>query len=312
VVGETRPGRGEMPSDLTTLIERATDADTRPLLRAGLLGRGIQESLSPRMHEAEGARFGLRYQYRLFDFDELGLADSDLPVLLRKLRLGGYAGCNITHPFKERVAQLLDRLSDDAVSVGAVNTIVFEDGKTVGHNTDCWGFAESFRRGLENPRLDRVVLIGAGGAGRAVARALIDLGARHLAIRDTDREKASRLASILDVAASATSAAVVTDLEAALRSADGLVNTTPVGMAKYPGIPVDPICLRADLWVADIVYFPAETELLRAATAAGCDTLPGEGMAIFQAVGAFQLITGEIPDPGEMARHFRSPDPPPR
>jgi shikimate dehydrogenase len=304
VVGET--------SDLTTLVDRATDADTRPVLRAGLLGRGIQESLSPRMHEAEGARLGLRYQYCLFDFDELGLADSDLPILISKLRLGGYAGCNITHPFKERIAPVLDRLSDDAVSVGAVNTIVFEDGKTIGHNTDCWGFAESFRRGLKSPRLDRVVLVGAGGAGRAVAQALIDLGARHLAIIDTDREKASRLAASLDVAAASMSAAAVTDLKAALRSADGLVNATPIGMAKYPGIPIDPIWLRADLWVADIVYFPAETELLRAAGAAGCDTLPGEGMAIFQAVRAFQLITGAIPDPGEMARHFRSSGPRPR
>jgi shikimate dehydrogenase len=312
VVGETRPGRGEMPSDLTRLIDRATDADTRPLLRAGLLGRGIHESLSPRMHEAEGARLGLRYQYRLFDFDELGLADSDLPILIRKLRLGGYAGCNITHPFKERVAPVLDRLSEDAVSVGAVNTIVFEGGKTIGHNTDCFGFAECFRRGLKNPRLDRVVLIGAGGAGRAVARALIDLGAHHLAIIDTEREKASQLAANLNAATSATSAVVVTDLEAALRCTDGLVNATPVGMAKYPGIPIDPRWLRSDLWVADIVYFPAETELLRAAGTAGCDTLPGEGMAIFQAVRAFQLITGAIPDPGEMARHFRSPAPPPR
>jgi shikimate dehydrogenase len=308
VVGEARPGRGEMPNDLTTLIDRATDADARPLLRAGLLGRGIKESLSPRMHEAEGARLGLRYQYRLFDFDELGLADSDLPIVVRKLRLGGYAGCNITHPFKEQVAPLLDRLSDDAVSVGAVNTIVFEDGKAIGHNTDCWGFAESFRRGLKSPRLDRVVLIGAGGAGRAVARAFIDLGALHLAILDTDREKASRLTATLDVAAGATSAAVVTDLEEALRSADGLVNATPVGMVKYPGIPVDPRWLRRELWVADIVYFPAETELLRAAAAAGCDTLPGEGMAIFQAAGAFSRITGATPDPGEMARHFRSPN----
>jgi shikimate dehydrogenase len=90
------------------------------------------------------------------------------------------------------------------------------------------------------------------------------------------------------------------------------VNATPVGMAKYPGTPVDAAWLRPDLWVADIIYFPAETELLSAAAAAGCDTLTGEGMAIFQAVRAFQLITGATPDSGEMARHFRSPNPPPR
>lgn len=271
-------------------------------LRAGLLGRGIQESRSPRMHEAEGARLGLHYEYRLIDFDRLALPDGELPRILARLRAEGFAGVNVTHPFKERVVEHLDRLAPDAEAIGAVNTVVFGTDGAVGYNTDCWGFAESFRRGLRGAHIDRVVLIGAGGAGMAVAKALVDLGVRHLVIFDIDTQKATRLSAM--VRSGTLAAAVDADLDAAILNADGVVNATPVGMAKYPGLPLNPGALRRDLWVADIVYFPAETDLLRAAKAAGCQTLPGAGMAIFQAVKAFELITQIEPDANEMARHF--------
>ena len=276
------------------------------LLRAGLLGRGIEESRSPQMHEAEGARLGLRYEYRLFDFDRLALRDAELPRLMTRLREEGFSGVNVTHPFKEHIVPHLDRLSSDAAAIGAVNTVVFDAQGTVGHNTDCWGFAESFRRGLSRPGLEEVVLLGAGGGGMAVARALQDLGVRRLAIFDTNAGKAARLVAAVNSDPGPTGAVVAEDREAALLRADGLVNATPVGMAKYPGTPIESRWLRPALWVAELIYFPAETELLRAAAAAGCDTLRGEGMAIFQAVKAFELITGLSPDAQEMAHHFYS------
>lgn len=305
MVGQAeRPDASDIREELATLTDRLTRTDVGVALRAGLLGRGIRESLSPRMHEAEGARLGFSYEYRLFDFDELGLADSDLKKLVEKLKLAGYAGCNVTHPFKERVVPMLDRLSEDAASVGAVNTIVFERAEAVGHNTDCWGFAESFREGLHDTPLDQVALIGAGGAGMAVAKALMDLGVHRLSIFDVEPAKATRLAQKLSAAFGAERVVAATELKRIVDGADGVVNATPVGMAKYPGMPLDPSWLRSDLWVADIVYFPPETALLRAAAAAGCRTLPGAGMAIFQAVKAFELITRTEPDPREMARHF--------
>src|SRR5262249_10943369 len=159
---------------------------------------------------------------------------------------------------------------------GAVNTVVFGSDGAVGHNTDCWGFVESFRRGLSGASLEEVLLIGAGGAGMAVARALVDLGVSHLAIFDIDARKAARLVESLG--ADATHA---TEIEVFASKASGVINATPVGMAKYPGTPIDPRWLRPSLWVADIVYFPADTALLKAAAAAGCRTLPGAGMAIF-------------------------------
>jgi len=282
-----------------------------PDLRAGLIGRGIQQSRSPRMHVAEGTRLGLSYDYRLFDFDTLNLNDSDLPDLIANLRLEGFSGLNITHPFKERVIPALDRLSADARAIGAVNTVVFDGDEAVGYNTDWWGFAESFKRDLVDPELNSVVMIGAGGAGMAVATALLKLGVQRLSIADTQPDKAIRLvdklrAEALQAGFKAQDITVATDIEAEIATANGIVNATPVGMAKYPGIPVDIVWLRPDLWVADIIYFPAETELLRAAKSRGCRVMPGAGMAIYQAVMAFELITGAAPDPIAMARHFET------
>lgn len=275
-----------------------------PTLLAGLVGRGIQESRSPRMHEAEGARLGLRYSYKLLDFDRLKLDDDALADLILAAERQNFAGLNVTHPFKESVIACLDSLSPDAAAIGAVNTVLFRDGESFGHNTDCWGFAESFRRSMGGVPLDNIVQLGAGGAGMAVARALIDLGVARLAIYDSNRAKAAALATSLGAAFGSERARAIDEVESSIGKADGLVNATPVGMAKYPGMPVPRDCLRRDLWVADIVYFPAETALLRLARAAGSRVLPGTGMAIFQAVKAFELITGAMPDPEEMARHF--------
>jgi shikimate dehydrogenase len=258
------------------------------------------------MHNAEGARLGIGYDYRLFDFDRLGLPDSALKDVVTKARREGYAGLNITYPFKERVVDILDTLSPDASAIGAVNTVVFRDGTAVGHNTDCWGFAESFRMGLEAPRLGDVVLFGAGGAGMAVGRALLELGTSRLHVFDIDSTKSQRLVRSLLAQFDAEQIVQATDVGDAMANAAGLVNATPVGMAKFPGIPIRREWLRSDLWVADVVYFPVETELLGAAKSIGCQTLPGTGMAIFQALKAFELITGVAPDPEQMARHFQA------
>ncbi|HEX2257036.1 MAG TPA: shikimate dehydrogenase [Afifellaceae bacterium] len=282
--------------------DRAAGARRRVV--AGLLGRGIQASRTPGMHEAEGARLGLDYRYRLLDFDLLGLDDGVLPETIAWAARHGFAGLNVTHPFKESVTAWLDALAPEAAAIGAVNTIVLRDGRSTGHNTDCWGFAESFRRGMAEAGRGRVVLIGAGGAGAAVARALLGLGVERLDIHDVDGAKAARLAFGLAAAFGESRAAAAADLEAAVTAADGLVNATPVGMAKYPGMPIAPASLRREQWVADIVYFPRETQLLRKAREAGCRTLSGTGMAVFQAVRAFELISGVVPDAGQMARHF--------
>ncbi len=281
-----------------------TEWDQRPGVIVGLIGAGIQASRSPALHEREGAAQGLRLIYRLIDLDTLGLGAAALEELLTAAERMGFAGVNVTYPCKQSVIPLLHDLSPDARALGAVNTVVFAGGRRIGHNTDCSGFAEAFRRGLPGAARARVVQMGAGGAGSAVAQALLAEGVGELAIADTDAARAEALAAALVARFGAGRARAVGDLAAAVAAADGVVNCTPVGMAKLPGTPLPAALLRPALWVAEIVYFPLETDLLRAARAIGCRTLDGGGMAVFQAAGAFRLFTGREPDAERMLAHF--------
>ena len=201
---------------------------------------------------------------------------------------------------------LLDRLSADAEAIGAVNTVVFRDGKRVGHNTDWSGFATPFRRALGDVALDHVSLLGAGGAGAAVAHAILTLGARRLFLIDPDAAKAEALAARLRARFGGRAVEHARDARAAIAASDGVINATPIGMTGHPGTPVDPAWIEGRQWIAEIVYFPLETEWLRAARARGCRNLDGGGMAVWQAVGAFELFTGYAPDAQRMEQHFRS------
>jgi shikimate dehydrogenase len=270
----------------------------------GLIGAGIQASRTPAMHEREADEQGLRYVYKLIDLDALGLGVEALPELLTAAKRMGFAGLNITYPCKQAVIPLLDELSEDARALNAVNTVVIKGGRLSGHNTDWSGFAEGFRRGLPDAKLDRVVQLGAGGAGAAVAHAALMMGTKRLDVFDVDPARSAELAASLSGRFGARRAVGGTDLAAAMASADGLVHCTPTGMAKLPGLPLEAKLLQSRHWVAEIVYFPLETELLRVARAQGCRTVDGGGMAVFQAVGAFRLFTGVEPDAERMKRHF--------
>ncbi|MDH4564063.1 shikimate dehydrogenase [Pseudomonas sp. BN411] len=273
---------------------------------AGLIGAGIQASRTPAMHEHEGDAQGIRYLYRLIDLDQLKLDISALPDLLSAAEHMGYTGLNITFPCKQAIIPLLDELSPEASGIGAVNTVVLKDGKRVGHNTDCLGFGEGFRRGLPDVQRRQVVQMGAGGAGSAVAHALLAEGVERLTLFEVDAVRGQALVDSLNANFGAGRAALGTDLPNAMAEADGLVNTTPIGMAKLPGTPVPAELLRPELWVAEIIYFPLETELLRDARAIGCCTLDGGTMAVFQAVKAFELISGRSADAERMMAHFAS------
>lgn len=287
-----------------------TATDAPPAVLVGLIGAGIQASRSPALHEREAAEQGLRLTYRLIDIDVLRLGPEALPRLIEAAEWMGFAGLNITYPCKQAVVPLLHELSPDAAALGAVNTVVLRGGRRIGHNTDCSGFAESFRRGLPDVPRGRVVQLGAGGAGAAVAHALLAEGTGRLAIADTDAPRAASLADALSARFGRGRAVAALDVADEMAAADGLVNCTPVGMAKLPGTPLPITLLRPALWVAEIVYFPLETALLRAARAIGCRTLDGGGMAVFQAVGAFRLFTGREPDAARMLRHFAAVPPP--
>lgn len=256
------------------------------------------------MHEREAAEHGLRCLYQLIDLDLLGLQADALPELLRAVELMGFSGLNITHPCKQLILPLLNDLTEDARAIGAVNTVVLRGGKRMGHNTDWLGFRDGFLSGLPDASLANVVQLGAGGAGAAVAYSLLHLGAGRLTIIDPC---ASRCADLVERYRSRFGQERIhssTDIEASLAGADGLVHATPSGMASRPGLPLPASLLRRNLWVAEIVYFPLETELLRAARALGCRTLDGSRMAVHQAVEAFRLFSGLDAEPERMHRQF--------
>jgi shikimate dehydrogenase len=254
----------------------------------------------------EARALGLPLRYVVIDLDERPAGARALAQVLQEAEAAGFVGLNVTHPCKQDIIEYLHDLSADARALGAVNTVVFSDGRRVGHNTDWWGFGEGFRRGLPGAVIDVVTQLGAGGAGSATAYAMLQMGTRQLQVFDIDREKAERLAVTLRDEFSPNQIEVIADLEAALRCSDGLINTSPVGMDKYPGLPLPASLLRPSLWVAEVVYFPLETELLQAARALQCRTVDGGGMVVFQAAEAFRLFTGIQPDAQRMLERFRA------
>lgn len=286
---------------------RAT-VERRPAVLVGLIGEGVTPSLTPPMHELEGARHGMSYVYRTVDLDRGQGTEEHVQSLLTAARRLGFTGLNITHPIKQTVMPLLDELTEGARQVGAVNTVVFDGDRRIGHNTDVTGFAEAFADELDDVARGTVVLVGAGGAGSAVATALRRLGFDELVIVDAAADRAEALA---DSVAERTSGGVVRsaptgDLPALLARADGVVNATPLGMAAHPGTAFDTALLDERLFVADIVYRPVETELLRAARERGCRVMSGLGMAMHQAADAFEIFTHEPADRRAMLADLES------
>jgi shikimate dehydrogenase len=291
---------------MTKVGQIAMQAADSPTCLIGLVGKGILRSKSPAMHQQEADALGIRCLYQLIDLSVLKLSLADLPRVIESAELMGFAGLNITHPCKQAVIPLLHELSEDASAIGAVNTVRFAHGRRFGFNTDAQGFAASFQRGLPDAARAQVVQIGAGGAGAATAYSLLKLGVERLSVFDTDRDRAVALAANLQRVFGHGRIVVAADLAAEITSAQGLVQATPVGTREHPGMPLPERLLRPDLWVAEIVYFPLETQLLRTARALGCRTLDGGGMAVFQAAAAFEIFTGKAADGERMMRHFGS------
>ena len=282
----------------------ATQQTPPETVHTGLIGRQIGASRSPWLHEREAQAQRLALSYTLFDFAAMGMDESHLAGQLDAAEAAGYSGVNVTYPYKQAVIAYLHELSPDAARIGAVNTVKFAAGKRIGHNTDVIGFAESMRTGLPNVSLERVLQLGAGGGGAATAQALLELGVRALLVCDQDADRAATLVRRLQNGFSGVRAAAIDDPLSVIGTVDGVVNATPMGMAADPQAPIDTSTLSSRQWVADIVYFPIETELLRAARARGCATLDGSRMAVYQAAAAFEIFTGRKADRARMLKSF--------
>ena len=265
----------------------------------GLLGAPIAQSAAPDMHERAADALGLRCHYQLIEV--AGAGREELKLLLEGVRRLGFAGINVTFPYKEAVLDLLDELSPGAARIGAVNTVIVRNNKLIGHNTDTTGFARAVAPLVTASSQGPVAVIGAGGVGKAIGFALAGLGVTDLRIFDSEPAKATQLSVKLDGAVKATVSAGVED---ALRGAIGVVNASPVGMLPSTGTPVPNHLLHAGLWVADAVYSPLWTPLLTAARAKGATVMTGRELAIYQAADAFELFSGHVPSISEMGIAF--------
>jgi shikimate dehydrogenase len=271
----------------------------------GLIGANIMKSLSPALHADAFAAAGIDGYYHLMDVGRL--PGRRLPQLLDAVKTAGFAGTNVTFPFKQDVLAFLDEIDREAAQIGAVNTVtIAPDGRTAGYNTDRRGFRRSFEEGLGRARADAatVALVGAGGAGRAVAFALMDLGVAKVLLYDSDITRAVALMNDLSKDYGAARCRLSDNLERDVAAADGVVNATPVGMHGFPGNPVPVSAFRAEQWAADVIYTPIETAFLKVASDKGAAVLNGGGMCVHQAVEAFRLFVGIEPDIKRMHRTF--------
>jgi shikimate dehydrogenase len=274
-------------------------------LLVGLIGANIQGSLSPAMHEDAFAAAGIEGYYHLMDLDLL--PDRRLYQILTAAGTAGFSGVNITFPCKQAALALVAEASVEARQIGAVNAIIFKrDGRMTGHNTDRIGFRRSFEETLGRAAVEgrTALLVGAGGAGRAAAFALLDLSAGCLLVHDVDDARAATLVASLTASFGRSRARVASDPRAALGEAVGVVNATPVGMLGFPGNPVPLESIEARHWVMDVIYTPLETELVVRARAKGARAVGGAGMCVHQAAESFRLFTGVAPDVARMRRAF--------
>ena len=265
----------------------------------GLIGSPIGGSAAPAMHEAAGDAVGVRCHYQLIDIAGAGTAE--LARLLDGARSLGFAGVNVTFPYKEAVVGLLDTLSASAEAIGAVNTVVIRDRRLVGHNTDASGFRRAIAPLIEGAGRGPVAVLGAGGVGKAIAFALAELAVVEIRLFDVDADKSAALAARIDGRARLVRCGSVAE---AVDGAIGVVNGTPIGMAPNRDTPVPTKLLHANLFVADVVYSPLWTPLLIAARAVGARTMTGRDLAVFQAADAFELFVSVRPPIEAMAAAF--------
>lgn len=276
-----------------------------PSALVGLIGANIMKSLSPALHEDAFAAHGVRGHYHLMDLERL--AERRLEPILHAVKTVGFVGVNVTFPVKQTILPLLDEVSAEAQQIGAVNTVTIDgNGRTKGYNTDRSGFRRNFEEGLGAAAIagNRVLLVGSGGAGRAVAFALMDLGAGHVIVHDADARKATATVADLMQHYGAARCSIASDVVAGMADVAGVVNATPVGMLGIPGNPVPEETLQRDHFVADVIYTPIETELILAGRRKGCRVLTGGGMCVHQAADAFRLFTGLEPDTARLHRTF--------
>jgi shikimate dehydrogenase len=256
---------------------------------AGVIGWPVRHSRSPAIHNAAYRALGLDWRYVAFP-----VPPGAVPAALAGVRALGIEGLSVTMPHKGAAAAAVDRLSADAAALGAVNSVHRDGDLLVGDNTDGGGFVDSLLAEGVDPAGRRCVVLGAGGAARAVIRALARAGADEVVVINRDARRAAIAAALAGPQGRVGDAS-------ALEDADLLVQATPVGMGDDAALAIDPAPLPAHAVVADLVYHPRRTPLLGAAEDRGLRTVGGIGMLVHQAARQLEAWTGQRPPIDAMA-----------
>lgn len=263
-------------------------------VQLGLIGENISKSRAPRLHEYLGKLSGLDVDYRPMDTE--GQPHVDLMAKLRHCAATGFSGVNVTHPFKQRAAAGLTNLSPGARKVGSVNTVTFDGAQMAGTNTDYTGFKRAYAHVFSTQPPGRVLIIGAGGVSHAIAAALTELGAEEIRIFDIVQAQSEHLAATLRADGFDAAVTGPEDLPRVARGADGLVNGTPIGMHKHPGLPLDETLIGPQKWAFEAVYTPLRTEFVVGCENRGLAVMTGFELFLFQGLDAFECFTGVTVD----------------
>jgi shikimate dehydrogenase len=258
-------------------------------LRLGLIGDNIAQSQAPLLHRLAGRQSGVDVTYDRLVPPALNLT---LDQVFARCQAQGYRGINVTYPYKERIVPAL-RIDDPLVrAIGAVNTVIFGVDGPLGHNTDYSGFVAGYGAVRGAVKTGPVLMIGTGGAGRAVAFGLLALGTKDLRLVDLDAAKAKALADDLHRAAPDMTVTLWNDPEAAAHGAAGLINCTPVGMVGYGGTPLPARAMVGSEWAFDAVYTPTDTSFLTDAATHGLAIISGWELFFYQGVHAWAFFAG--------------------
>lgn len=264
---------------------------------AGVIGSPVAHSRSPQLHQYWLKTYGIRGHYIPMD-----VAHDDLKTVIETLPKMGFVGVNITVPHKEAIMGIADQITDRATLIGAANTLIFRrDGKVLADNTDGYGFIENLRQGAPDwdPKAGPAVVLGAGGAARAVLASLAEAGVSEILLANRTRVRAEKLKDDFGKRVRVADWVQAGNL---LEDAALVINTTSLGMVGKPELRVPLDGLQSDAVVTDLVYAPLKTHLLRVAEASGCRAVDGLGMLLHQAVPGFERWFGHRPEVTEEAR----------
>ncbi|RUM53822.1 MAG: shikimate dehydrogenase [Marinomonas sp.] len=270
----------------------------------GLIGQSISASRSPSLHNMLGELKQLPVSYELQELDSSAV--EAFTERLSLIREKGFIGTNVTFPFKQIAVDSADEVNDSVKKVGSTNTLLLKDGKVCAFNTDYTGFIRGYRTRLADQAAGKVLMIGAGGVGRAVAFGLFEVGATELFITDLNVAGAEALAQSLNDSGYKATVIAADEVADIAKGVDGLVNCTPVGHYKTPGNPLAASAFGGQKWAFDAVYTPLDTEFLKAANAAGLTIVSGFDLFFYQALDAFEIFTGvQVDDVTPVWNQFR-------